>query len=229
MIKLTAFLALLLLGMAANTFVRVLIDNPDAFCLDGTKPAYYVHKGLSNKFILSFEGGGWCGSHLGLSQTIEDCYQRSKTALGSSSNYSVMMSVGDGILSDSSQNPFKNWTMIHMKYCDGTGHQGYKKDPVSYKDTKLYFRGHNATIGQLDSIDKNFKLFSEATDILVTGQSAGGLATFLWSDYIASRAPKGAYVWSAPDSGIFLDSVNVRTQTNAYRQQFQNFMSISNQ
>lgn len=139
------------------------------------------------------------------------------------------MSLSEGILSDNSQSPFKDWTMIHLKYCDGTGHQGYKKDSVKYKGTELYFRGHNATIGQLDSIDEHFKVFSEATDILITGQSAGGLATFIWSDYIASRAPKGAYVWSAPDSGIFLDEVNYNTKAFSYRELFQNFMSISNQ
>ncbi len=61
-------LAVLCLGyvMAAITYNKVVIDDPDAFCLDGTKPAYYVHQGDKNKFILSFEGGGWCGSSTGL-------------------------------------------------------------------------------------------------------------------------------------------------------------------
>jgi hypothetical protein len=140
---------------------------------------------LNNKFILSFEGGGWCGSDLGISETLEDCYQRSKTYLGSSSGYSDTMTVPEGMLSDSPQNPFRDWTMIHMRYCDGTGHQGYKKDPISYKGYKLYFRGHNVTVGQLNSVDNNFKIFSAATEIIITGQSAGGLATFLWSNYIA--------------------------------------------
>lgn len=58
-----------------------------------------------------------------------------------------------GILSDVAPNYFKDWTIAHLKYCDGTGHQGYKKDPVSYKGANLYFRGHNVTIGQLNSID----------------------------------------------------------------------------
>lgn len=115
-----------------------------------------------------------------------------------------------------------------MKYCDGTGHQGYKKDPISYKDTKLYFRGHNATIGQLNSLAYKYHLFSGAIEIVVTGQSAGGLATFLWSNYIADRSQKTAKVWSLPDSGIFLDSTNFKSKTNSYRALFQNFMSIAN-
>jgi hypothetical protein len=178
---------------------------------------------------LSFEGGGWCGSSAGLNQTLDDCLSRSKTALGSSSSYAATISASAGILSDVAQNYFKDWTIAHLKYCDGTGHQGYKKDAVSYKGASLHFRGHNVTIGQLNSIDSSHKLFSAATEIVVTGQSAGGLATFLWSNYIASRAPKTAKVWSLPDSGIFLDSASFTSKQNSYRMGFQNFMKISNE
>lgn len=138
------------------------------------------------------------------------------------------MGASQGILSDVAQNHYKDWTIAHLKYCDGTGHQGYKKDPVSYKGTNLYFRGHNVTTAQLNSIDQTYKLFSAATEIVVTGQSAGGLATFLWTNYIASRAPKTAKVWSLPDSGIFLDSTHYTAKQNTYRMLFENFMKVSN-
>ena len=224
-------LALLLLAspILGHTLNKVMVEDPDAFCLDGTKPAYYVHEGDPNKFILSFEGGGWCGSaQASRDATLENCFQRSKGALGSSAPYPATISSSEGILSDNQHNPYRTWTIVHMKYCDGTGHQGYKKDPVEYKGTKLWFRGHNATMGQLNSINEKFKLFSAATDIIVTGQSAGGLATFLWSNYITDRAPKDAKVWSVPDSGIFLDSGNYISQQHNYRTQFVNFMAIVN-
>jgi acetyl esterase/lipase len=47
-------------------------------------------------------------------------------------------------------------------------------------------------------------LFSKAANIIVTGGSAGGLAAFLWADYIKSKAST-PNVFSVPDSGIFLD------------------------
>jgi O-palmitoleoyl-L-serine hydrolase len=72
-----------------------------------------------------------------------------------------------------------------LKYCDGTGHQGFKKDPVSYKGKNLYFRGHSVAIGQFSSINDKYKIASVATEVVVTGQSAGGLATFLWANYLA--------------------------------------------
>ena len=127
------------------------------------------------------------------------------------------------------QNHFKDWTIAHLKYCDGTGHQGYKKDPVGYKGEDLYFRGTNVTLAQLHSIDLATKMFAFATEIAITGQSAGGLATFLWTNYIADRAPKNAKVWSLPDSGIFLDSPNFASHLYNYRAGFQNFMKLANE
>ena len=53
-------------------------------------------------------------------------------------------------------------------------------------------------------MDNKTGLFKNAQEIVVTGQSAGGLATFLWTEYITDRA-RGKKVWSMPDSGIFLD------------------------
>lgn len=87
--KINYLLFLCLLSLASSHILnKVLVDeNPDALCLDGTKAAYYVKEGDKNRFLLNFEGGGWCGSPNGLNYTIEDCYQRSKGGLGSSNSY----------------------------------------------------------------------------------------------------------------------------------------------
>ena len=42
-----------------------------------------------------------------------------------------------------------------------------------------------------------------ADKVVVTGGSAGGIATFLWTDYIYERS-KNKQVFSVPDSGLFL-------------------------
>jgi len=54
-------------------------------------------------------------------------------------------------------------------YCDGSGHQGARKDPIKYKDTFLYFRGHNLTVERLDDVDRKIELFSRAKRIVVSG------------------------------------------------------------
>jgi len=102
--KQTAKIIIILIALyccqAANVLNKVLVDDPAALCLDGTPAAYYVHQADKTKFVLSFEGGGWCGNRGGLSQTLESCFQRSKGALGSSSSYPSTISATEGILSD---------------------------------------------------------------------------------------------------------------------------------
>lgn len=147
------FVYLLILSAETATFQKYLLTDEHALCLDGSPGAYYLYKGSTDKVILYFEGGGWCGAR-DLASTIESCYQRSKTALGSSSAYPQTMSQAVGLLSDEPSNYFKDWTKVYLKYCDGSGHQGSASSPISYKDRKLYFRGQNVTIGQLESLDK---------------------------------------------------------------------------
>lgn len=134
-------------------FQKVLLTGyPDSLCLDGTPGAYYISKGTDpHRFVIYFEGGGWCGSH-DLASTTESCYGRSKGDLGSSKNYPETVSFSEGILSNSDQNQFREATKVFLKYCDGAGHQGFRKNPISYKDTKLYFNGDGITKNQLNDV-----------------------------------------------------------------------------
>ena len=104
--------------------------------------------------------------------------------MGSSSSYPPTLTQSTGLLSDQDDSFFKDWTKVYLKYCDGTGHQGTRSNPLSYKGATLYFRGHNVTIGQLNSLDDEINLFSKVEKIIVSGGSAGGLATFVWTNYI---------------------------------------------
>ena len=70
-----------------------------------------------------------------------------------------------------------------MIYCDGSQYTGSRTDPIIYKNIKLYFRGYNNTIEQLRYLDQNFNLYN-AEKIVVTGVSAGGIATYLYSNYL---------------------------------------------
>lgn len=152
MVKSLLFSLLLALAAASLTYDKVVLDDPSAKCLDGSQGAFYIWKGDPAKVLLFIEGGGWCGDK-DLGSTIENCYQRSKTDLGSSTGYKPTQSFGSGILSDHPDNYFNGWTRAFLKYCDGSGHQGTKSQPLSYKGANLYFRGQNITIAQFNAIN----------------------------------------------------------------------------
>lgn len=76
--------------------------------------------------------------------------------------------------------------MVYFKYCDGTGYQGYREDPINFNNIQLWFRGQkNAEI--LFNYAYNVLGLNQAKEVGITGSSAGGLATFYWVDALAAK------------------------------------------
>ncbi|CAI5471809.1 unnamed protein product [Closterium sp. Yama58-4] len=93
-----------------------------AVCLDGTPPGFHFQAGSgdgANKWVIFLEGGAWCGS-------INDCYNRSLTKLGSSNQMQPYSFIG--ILSPNPAiNPeFFSWNRAVVRYCDGASFSGNK-------------------------------------------------------------------------------------------------------
>uniref|UniRef100_A0A7N0UPU7 Pectin acetylesterase n=1 Tax=Kalanchoe fedtschenkoi TaxID=63787 RepID=A0A7N0UPU7_KALFE len=169
-----------------------------AYCLDGSFPAYHLNRGFgagARNWLLQFEGGGWCND-------VKSCMDRANSRRGST-RYMSKYEVFSGILSNNaSLNPdFYNWNRVKIRYCDGASFAG---DSMYNNGTSvLYFRGQR--IWQsiiLDLLPKGLKYARKA---LLSGCSAGGLATFLHCDNFTSYLPKSATVKCLSDAGFFLD------------------------
>ena len=52
--------------------------------------------------------------------------------------------------------------------------------------------------------------------MVLSGASAGGLATYFWANYLKNKLGNAKY-WILADSGIFLDSINYKTGKPDYR------------
>jgi O-palmitoleoyl-L-serine hydrolase len=124
-----------------------------------------------------------------------------------SSLYWPETKVGEGILSTNpSKNIFANWTKVILLYCDGAFHQGMTKEPFNYKDSKLYFRGAVNTRAHFQYVHNRFNL-AKADRIIISGSSAGGIATYIWADYLRGFIGNPSVkLYSIVDSGIFLDT-----------------------
>ncbi len=208
---------------------RKVIHNtdPEAKCLDGSPASLYIHEGTEkDKFLLFFNGGGFCGS-LTLSDTLETCYQRSKTDLGSSNPLPETFPGAEGILAlDSSDNLYQNWTKVFLNYCDGSLHQGDNEAPISYKDTKLYFRGARIVRSHFKWLINTYQM-DNATKIIISGGSAGAVASFLWGNYLLSLVKDPSVVYNIPDSGIFVNTNAYKTDLPLVQIAISNLMSIA--
>jgi O-palmitoleoyl-L-serine hydrolase len=119
-------------------------QSSGAACLDGTAPGYYFEPGTgdgASKWLIYFMGGGLCIGET-MDETLEDCYTRSSSSMGSSLFMPPIipgMGIFDG---DAANNPsFHSWNRVVIWYCDGTLHQGYLSTPIIRNGKLLYFRG----------------------------------------------------------------------------------------
>jgi len=91
-----------------------------------------------------------------------------------------------------------------MPYCDGASFSGDATEPVVFRTQTLYFRGRRILDSVIADLFANQK-FGTATDVLLTGCSAGGLSTFLHADYVGTLLPNSVTRYKAmPGSGFFL-------------------------
>ena len=82
-------------------------------------------------------------------ETLDYALDRTTNELGTNKKWPATKTWGAGHFSrNQTKNPhFYNWNSVYINYCDGTGHEGYKKDPIVHKGKNLYIRGLNNTNG----------------------------------------------------------------------------------
>lgn len=218
------------------TVIETDFEATGAICLDGSSYKFLIHEGSgsgANKFFFYFQGAAYCGAD-GY-ETLESCYQRSLTNLGSSSSFGdngtffeKNISVGY-VSSDKETNPtFYNWNIMFIIYCDGTNGQGYLEEPIMYNGTiPIWFRGFNNTLSVFEFAKKNMSLF-EAEEVFISGGSSGGTSAMVWSTYLQDYFPKNIKLMGLSDGGLFMDIFNNASECYLFRYFMQNLAFITN-
>ena len=202
-------------SMAANPLLVPLTLIPGAaskgaVCLDGTLPGYHFHPGFgsgANSWVIQLEGGGWCN-------TIRSCVFRKTTRRGSSKFMEKQLPF-TGILSNKAEeNPdFFNWNRVKVRYCDGASFSGDSQDEAA----QLQFRGQKIWQAAMEELMS--KGMKQANQALLSGCSAGGLASIIHCDEFRTLFPTSTKVKCLSDAGLFLDAVDVsgvRTLRNLF-------------
>ncbi|KZV31718.1 hypothetical protein F511_00522 [Dorcoceras hygrometricum] len=173
-----------------------------AVCLDGSPPAYHFDKGFgagANSWLIQIEGGGWCNN-------VTTCLARKNTRLGSSKQM-IKQIAFSGILSNKPQfNPdFYNWNRIKVRYCDGASFTGDIEavNPA----TNLHYRGARVFLAVIE--DLFAKGMKNAENAILSGCSAGGLASILHCDSFKALFTTGTKVKCFSDAGYFINARDV--------------------
>eukprot|EP00041_Stephanoeca_diplocostata_P012092 m.201831 g.201831 ORF g.201831 m.201831 type:complete len:428 (+) comp18805_c0_seq1:294-1577(+) len=189
-----------------DTMTRVFLNEVSLppKCIDGSPAAMYIARNKSStKYIIWLQGGGIC-------ENLDDCIQRSKGELGSSKSYDPTRQASRGMLQNNDDNPdFRYWNKIFVPYCSGdvwAGGDAVASNP--FPDTSSwtgFFQGHMIVDAVLNTTRDQFGM-KDATDIILTGCSAGGIGAFLNCDFVADYAKANnidAKVRCRPEAGWF--------------------------
>ncbi|KAK1409141.1 hypothetical protein QVD17_35666 [Tagetes erecta] len=189
-----------------------------AYCLDGSLPAYHIHTGFgagANNWLLQFEGGGWCND-------IETCADRAQTRRGSTRLMNKLETFSGILSNNASLNPdFYNWNRVKLRYCDGGSFAGDSE--FDNGTLVLYFRGQRIWQAIIeDLLPKGLGLANKA---LLSGCSAGGLASYLHCNNFSSYLPDTTAVKCLGDAGFFLDSPDI-SMAHTQRTFFQHLVTL---
>lgn len=209
--KLIALFAAALLGQVSASATnplwrRVLLPaTGPAKCLDGTPGGYWISEGAEKlKFLVHLQGGGWCTS-------FADCAARSLTPLGSSATWKVNETTladggNHGMLNRAPDlNPqFHNWTMVYVGYCDGGSFAGFVDHSILVQNTtRIFFRGRSILNTIMEEL-LHAHGADGATDFVLKGTSAGGLAVMLHADRVGAMLPPTTKFRAIPGAGFFM-------------------------
>jgi hypothetical protein len=147
-------------------------------CADGSEFWIHSREADPDKVMLYFQGGGACFTEAMCSFT-DGTY---KVTTGDDDH------PGDdatGIFDyDNPDNPLADWTVVFVPYCSGDVHLG--DNTATYGDLIVEHKGFvNAMFG-LDFVVDNY---GDASHLLVTGSSAGGVPSPLFGGLASDRMP----------------------------------------
>ena len=103
--------------------------------------------------------------------------------------------------------------MVWFAYCDGTSQLSDRVTPLIVEGTPVHLRGRAILDAHLFELERLYGFLSTATEVIVSGTSAGALSAYMHSSYIATRVPHARLV-AVPDAGWWWDSLAYNSTTS---------------
>lgn len=178
----------------AGKWYQVSIKN--AKSSDGSEWHGFFRKGIENKLVVYFFGGG---------VSVNEYTASHSTAFYTPTCKNQAFMAEQGLGNQKDNNPFKDWSFVLIPYATGDFHVGTGE--FKYKDEKgnektLYHNGYN---NYSKFIEKAKSYVGSPETLLVTGFSAGGFAASLLADDVIGHFPSATNITVSVDSSLLLN------------------------
>ena len=174
----------------------------DCQCSDGSEFSFWVRDANPDKVVIFFQGGGGCFS--------------AETCAPDSGLYNTKVDegpTGESGLFDfaDERNPIVDYSVVYVPYCTGDAHIG--------NATTEYAPGltiqHKGYVNGTAALDHLVAVFPSATEVVVTGESAGSMASPLYAGLVSDRLPDAKITVLADGSGAYPDVPDIQGRVGA--------------
>lgn len=180
---------------------------PQALCNDGSAAAYVYRPGTgaaSSRWIISLEGGNECGDQ----PTCSSRAQKQPTLVSSlpyQQNPSSVSNLSGLFSADPNVSPdFYDATEVHALYCSSDDWSGTKTGTGTFNandDSTWNFQGRAILKAIISDITTNHA-FGTATEVMFTGDSAGGVGAYVNVNDIVTLVPPTARFVASSDAAF---------------------------
>ncbi len=177
-------------SVGAGGWVEV-VSGGDCQCSDGSAFSFWAREADPAKVVVFLQGGGACFS----AETCDPANGLYRTAVTGGPN-------PEGVFDfENPRNPFADYSAVYIPYCTGDVHIG--NATTEYADgLTIQHKGYANGTAALDHVAATF---SDATDVVVLGESAGSIAAPLYAALVADRLPEADITVVADGSGSYPD------------------------
>jgi hypothetical protein len=177
---------------AAASWEKV-VPGGDCQCALGSEFSYYVHRGDPSKVVLYFEGGGACF-------TADTCRPDSGTYTSAVDIEAQLAQGANGIFDlNNPKNPLRDWSFVVVPYCTGDVFLGNKTNEYA-PDLTVH---HVGAVNAKAALDGLVATFPGTEQLLVAGESAGGIPTPLLAGQAHDAMPAASITVLADGSGAY--------------------------
>ncbi len=156
-------------GWTKHTFDTDGGDGP--ICIAGTAYSAFTRQGNPSRLLIFEQGGGACWQDFYFCNILAEDQEPPVARVG----------IWDF---DSKDNPFADYSIVYMPYCDGSTFSG-DNDVIDPNFPFGSIRFHRGLRNQSAAMDLAKSMFPEASRITVAGSSAGGVGAAGFAPFLA--------------------------------------------
>lgn len=189
-------------GAVAQDPWQTIRPGGDTECADGTPYEFHVRRGDSDRVMIFFNGGGACWSGKTCDPAINQPDRRFNYRVQAGREWGNDPRTLDGAFAlDNPENPFRDWTQVFAPYCTGDVHLG-TRDMTYHTPDGLEFTVHHHGRDNAEAVlDYTYTHFGNASRVLVSGASAGAVASPLLAAEVADHMPGAEVIHFAGGGG----------------------------